>query len=389
MMFAVAGVEGLRNAIAFQFGNEGRPLGRVWHTALRILAVLAPVGSFAFLALWLHDRSQLAFLFVAIAFPFAAYLQTVNIVYLVRGAVERLNTQNASTVGAGSAVVIFIAVVGFHANIIVVLSIWAAGHVAAALWATVGLPGLLRAAENAPDATAATERLWPEQARFALKGGASAAVTLIALRIDIIIVGSMLAKNSLGIYTTALAVAELLTALSRSVTWATTGRISTAPRAAAVALTAKVIRLLLAGQALAATVVFLVGPAAIHVFYGPRFDGAGLLLRIVLARTVVYSVDGVVSYFISVRAGRPGTQFAFELGTLVLCAVSTSLAVGRFGLVGAAVAATATFLIAFAVKLSYFTHVAGVRPRDVLLPQLDDVPPAVRLRLARVRPVAR
>jgi len=378
-MFGVAGAEGLRNAIAFQFGTEGHALARVWRTALATLALLAPAGSLAFLALWLHDRSQLAFLFVAIAFPFAAFLQTVNIVYLVRHAVERMNTQNAWTVGAGSSLATLIAVLIFHASIVVVLAIWAGGYLAASLWAAAGLPGLLRRSADDPPQERSKPKLWSEQARFSLKGGLSAVVTLLALRVDIIIVGSTLTKSSLGIYTTALALAELLTTLSRSVTWATTGRISTGPRAAAALLTAKVIRLLLAGQTAAAAVVFVAGPYAIHLLYGQRFDGAGLLLRIVLARVVVYSVDGVVSYFISVRAGRPGMQFAFELGTLALCAGSTAIAVHPFGLVGAAAAATATFLIAFAVKLRYFTRVAGLRPRDVLWPRLDDLPPTLRL----------
>jgi len=378
-MFGVAGAEGLRNAIAFQFGSQAQPLDRVWRTALRTLGMLAPAGSLAFLVLWLHDRSQLAFLFVAIAFPFAAFLQTVNIVYLVRHAIERMNTQNACTVGAGSSVVTLAAVLIFHAGIVEVLAIWAAGYVAASLWAAVGLPGLLRPAADDPAREGPRANLWSEQAAFSIKGGLSAVVTLLALRVDIIIVGSTLTKSSLGIYTTALALAELLTILSRSVTWATTARISTGSRSDAVILTAKVIRLLLAGQLAAAAILLAAGPYAIHLMYGPRFDGAALLLRIVLVRVVVYSVDGIVSYFISVRAGRPGLQFAFELGTLVLCAVSTLFAVHPWGLVGAAGAATATFLLAFVAKLSYFVRITGIGPRDVLLPRRSDLPTALRL----------
>ncbi len=381
-LFGVASVDGLRNAIAYQFGNKRLPLESVWRHALGVLAVVAPAGSLVFLALWLHDRSQIAFLFVALAFPFAAFLQTVNIVYLVRHVIERINTQNAATVGAGSSVVTIVAVVVFHAGVVAVLVIWAGGYIAAALWAATGLPGLLRRSDDDPVAGASV-KLWAEQSRFAVKGGLSAIVTLLALRIDIIIVGSTLAAASLGIYTTALALAEMLITLSRSVTWAATGRMSTEPRPAAIELTSRVIRLLLAGQALGAVFVFAFGPFAIHLFYGARFDGAAVLLRIVLARTIVYSVDGVISYFISVREGRPGIQFAFELGTFALCAVSTWLAVHPFGLIGAAFAATGTFVIAFAVKLSYFARVTGVSARDVLLPRIDDVPLALRLRLTR------
>ena len=385
VLFGVAAAEGLRNAIAFGSGTQGRPLRDVWNSALRLLAVIAPAGSLVFFVLWLHDPSQIAFLFGAVTFPFAAYLQTVNVIYLLRHAIERINVQNACTVGAGSSLATLVAVACFHANLLVVLAIWALGYVAAALWATAGLPRSLRgaAAERAlsPQATRARHVLLREQGIFALKGGFSAIVTLLAVRIDLIIVGTTLPKSSLGIYATALALAELIYTLSRSVTWAATGRIATGSHPEAAALTAKVIRLLLAMQGAAAVVLWIAGPYAITLLYGERFAAAGLLLRIVLIRTVVYGLDGVVSYFISVRAGRPGMQFAFEAGTLALSAILTLLAVGPYGLVGAAIAATLSFTIAFGVKLAYFVRISGSRWQDVLVLRYEDVPARLRARL--------
>lgn len=388
VMFGVAAAEGLRNAIAFEAGAQGRPLRDAWQTALRLLCAIAPAGSLAFFGLWLHDRSQTAFLFVALTFPLAAYLQTVNVIYLLRHAIERINLQNAYTVGAGSSLITLVAVVVFHANIVVVLAIWTAGYVAAAVWATAGLPRLLRGAAplatspaSVPAAALPARPPWRTQGLFALKGGLSAIVTLLAVRIDLIIVGATLPKASLGMYATALAVAELIYTLSRSVTWATTGQIATGSRSEAVALTAKVVRVLLAMQGLVALALWIAGPFAIDVLYGPRFAGAGLLLRIVLIRTVVYGVDGVISYFISVRAGRPGLQFAFEAGTLVLSATLTLLVVGPYGLAGAATAATLSFVVAFGVKLAYFARSGGLGWRDVLVLRYRDMPERLRARL--------
>ena len=385
VLFGVAAVEGLRNAIAFGAGAQERPLREVWHAALRLLALIAPAGSLIFFALWLHDRSQVAFFFVALTFPFAAYLQTVNVVYLLRHAIERINVQNAVTVGAGSSLLTIVAVTCFHASLLGVLVIWGAGYVAAALWATAGLPRSLRgaAAERpaSPQASIAQRLLLRQQGLFAIKGGLSAVVTLLAVRIDLIIVGIVLPKASLGIYATALALAELIYTLSRSITWATTGRIATESRPEAAALTAKVVRLLLALQGTVALALWIAGPYAIDLLYGPRFAGAGVLLRIVLIRTVVYGVDGVLSYFISVRAGRPGMQFAFELGTLVLSATLTLLAVRPYGLTGAATAATLSFALAFGVKLAYFVRISGLGWRDVLFLRYDDMPARLRARL--------
>jgi len=377
--FAIASVEGIRNAIAFQVGDESLSLRAIWRAALYVLAVAAPLGSLLFLVLWLNDRSQIAFLFVAIVFPFAAFLQTVNILYLVRNAIERINVQNSVTVGAGSSLATLFAVLVFHVSIPVVLWIWVGGFVIASIWALSGVPSLLQPLPH----LAVTRPLVREQTIFALKGGASAILTVLALRVDILIIGQRLSKTELGVYVTAVSLGELMWTLSRSVTWATTGRIATEPRAAAIALTAKVVRLLLGVQFLAGAVLFVAGPFAINLLYGPRFEGSGLLLQILLPRFIMYSADGIVSYFISVREGRPGIQLGFEAATLVLCAVATYAAIGPYGLTGAATAATVTFVAAFCAKLAYFVHVTKTPWHDVLVLRANDIPLAARERIAR------
>ncbi len=377
--FAIAAVEGIRNGMAFQVGDERLSVRAIWHASLRLLALAAPLGSLLFLGLWLNDRSQLAFIAVAIVFPFAAFLQTVNMLYLVRHAIERINVQNSATVGAGSSLVTLVAVLALHASIPVVLAIWVGGFAVAAVWAASGVPGLLRGTPTGVPA----RPLVREQSIFALKGGASAIVTLLALRADVLVVGQRLSKADLGVYITALALGELMWTLSRSVTWATTGRIATATHVEAIALTAKVVRTLLGVQVLAGIVLVAAGPFAITLLYGARFERSGLLLQILLPRLIVYSADGIISYFISVRAGRPGVQLAFEAATLAFCAIATYLAIAPFGLTGAATAATATFVLAFAAKLAYFVHVSGATWRDVLVIRRDDVPPKMRAGIAR------
>jgi O-antigen/teichoic acid export membrane protein len=380
--FAVAAADGLRNAIAYQIGNERIAPARVWATARKLCLALGPVGSLLFVGFYAHDRTQPAFLFVALAFPFALYLQAVNMLYLVRHAIAKINVLSMWTIGAGSSIVIVVAIVAFHASVVAVLSITFLGYVIAAAWAAYGVRALLRGS----DGDESRGPLVREQATFGLKGGLSAIVTLLALRIDILIVGSTLSRTQLGLYTTAIALAELLLALSRSVTWATTGRISTDERADAIVLTARVVRSLVYGLAASALVMALAGPWAISLFYGNRFAGAAPLLAIVLPRVVFYSADGVLAAFIAIREGRPGVQFAYEVATLIVCGVSTYAALGRYGLIGAAIAATATFVIAFFAKLAYFVNVTGVGWPAVLVPRTEDVPPRVRALLTKPRP---
>jgi O-antigen/teichoic acid export membrane protein len=386
--FGVAAAEGLRNGIIFEAGTQAKPLWRVWRTAVPLVALFAPVGTLLFFVLWRHDPSHLAFLFVALAFPFALFLQAINGVYVVRHDIERLNTQNACTIGAGSSIVTLVAVVFFHATLLVALCIWLAGFVVAAAWAALGARVLLRP-DSAPDGTSTAKK----QLTFGLKGALSACVTLLALRVDLMLVGALLDPSALGIYAIAVALGEFPWILSRAVTWSTTARIGTDDFAHAAALTAKVARFLLTFQCLAALAMAACASLLVPLVYGARFAGAAPLLYVLLPRMIAYGADGVVSYFIAVRAGRPGTLLAFELATLVLCATFASIGIERFGLIGAALGATLAFVIAVAGKLTYFCRLTHLGPADILRIRRGDVPETISMRLpsfvrAAIEPVA-
>jgi hypothetical protein len=191
--FASAATEGLRNALAYRVGHDV-PVRAAWYSALRFLALLAPAGTLLFAGLWIADPTQIAFAFVAIAFPFAAFLQTVNMLYLVRHAIERINVQNAYTVGAGSALVTLVAVVFSRQR---PDGAWDLGcrlrrreHLGG-----LGRPATSRHSRGADERR--SRRPHPRQhLAFAFKGGSSALLTLLALRVDILIIAATLPKTS-------------------------------------------------------------------------------------------------------------------------------------------------------------------------------------------------
>jgi hypothetical protein len=72
-----------------------------------------------------------------------------------------------------------------------------------------------------------------------------------------------------------------------------------------------------------------------------------------------------------------------ECITLVVCGGVALLAIRPFGMYGAALADTVAYVTSYAVKITFFTKLSGTPLRAVLLPRYDDVPSALRLRLAR------
>jgi O-antigen/teichoic acid export membrane protein len=377
LTFAVTTADGLKDAIAYQIGAERREPRAVWGTALRLMAVLGPLGTGIFLALYAHAREQ-AYLYVALAFPFSMYVQAIGIVYILRDRVERINVKNALTIGGGYSLAIFVLVLAFHVPVPVVLGVWVAAYVAAAAWSTLGLRELLGAGDGAPRAGLAREQIV-----FAAKSALSSNVTFLAMRVDVFIVSALLAPASLGIYTLALATGEVMWQVSRSVIWSSAGRVATLPRDESAQLVARVVRSLVTVQAAVGLVLFACGPWLIAHVYGARFAESGTLLRLLLPGLVLYSADGMLSSFIGVRAGRPALLLGLETITLGVCATATLALIPRYGLAGAAVADSLAYVLAFAVKVGMFARLGKVSYATILVPRPSDVPAVVALRLRR------
>jgi O-antigen/teichoic acid export membrane protein len=374
LTFAVTTADGVRDAVAYQIGREKLEPRAVWGTALRLLGVLAPIGAGFFFVLWRFSPGQLAFLFAAIAFPFALYVQAAGVLYQLRDRIEKINVQNAATIGGGISIVTLALVTLFHASVETVLLLTAAAYAAAALWAMSGVRELIGGRANLR-----AVGLIREQIVFGSKVALSSNVTLLALRVDVFVVGALLSPSLLGIYTLALSTGEVLYNVSRAVLWSSTGQIATLDFEASAALCARIVRTLVALQAVAAALLFAVGPWLITLVYGARFAESGGVLRLLLPGVIFYSADGMLSYFIAVKSARPGILLAMECVTLCLTFAITYFAIARIGIYAGALAHTIAFLVSYAVKSTIFVRLSGLAPRDVLLPRRSDLAGLVRL----------
>jgi O-antigen/teichoic acid export membrane protein len=377
LTFALTTADGVRDAVAYQIGREKCDARAVWGTALRVIAVTAPIGVGILLLIWRFSNGQQAYLYAALAFPFAMYVQAVGIVYLLRDRVERINIQNASTIGGGGSLLTLALVLIFHAPLWVVLTAWVVTYVAAAIWATTGVPDLLGRGPIGERAG-----LLREQVVFASKVSLTSNVTLLALRVDVFIVTAMLSPALLGIYTLALATAEVMWNLSRAVLWSSVGKIATLDFQESAELCARIVRSIVGLQFCAGIVLFAFGPWLIDLVYGTRFNESGNVMRLLLPGVIFYSADGMLSYFISVKSARPGLLLGMECATLVLTAAITFLSISRLGIYAGALAHTISYLVSYSVKVAIFVRLSGIRPLDVLLPRPADLPGAFRLRSA-------
>jgi O-antigen/teichoic acid export membrane protein len=361
----IAIADGLASAVARECGDDRSKGAAACAAALRIILLLTLALSTPLIALGWIVPAQHALLYVGLALPFALYIQTISGFHLVAQRIERTNFASLATNG-GAALAMLVATLTVRPPIDVIMTIWTAGYIAGASIIYGGI-GALSADKTAVQA------LFSTQIPFAIRSSSAALMTFLAARIDVFIVAATLSASSLGNYTLALACGELMWQIGRAMSWSAYGRVATTPFATAAALTAKVTRLVLAIELAAGLVAFIAGPAVFTAVYGSAFADAGPVLRFLIPGMTLYAADSILTYFISVKVGRPGIILRIEAATFALCAVGSLTTVGRFGMIGPGIATTIAYVISFAAKSYLFIRATGMSAASLLIPAPGDL----------------
>jgi O-antigen/teichoic acid export membrane protein len=256
----------------------------------------------------------------------------------------------------------------WHIDAHAVLGIWAAMYLLGGAYA---LSRISRAVPS-PLERGTTREVLLEQALFTLKSGSLSVAGFLNLRVDVFVVGLMLDTRTLGIYSLAVATAELLWQLSRPLGWTTLGRIAAAERSVAIALTATVARNVLAVEAVAGAVLFAIAPAAIAFVYGTSYTESGYVLRWLIPGVVVYAASGTLGYYVMVKEGKPLTIFFIQAGSVVACAALTASTLHVIGIFGAALATSVTYGLSAIAKAIAFTSTTGTSPLSILILRKED-----------------
>ncbi|MEP7345303.1 MAG: flippase [Gemmatimonadaceae bacterium] len=205
---------------------------------------------------------------------------------------------------------------------------------------------------------------------FGSRQYASALALYLMERVDVFIVLHYLGGRGLGIYSVAVALAEITTRLSNEI-----GTIlfpifaSPTLKSGQAAAALRIVTLF--AVCVAAILAVLSGPL-VHLLFGPQFEGATPVFRWLLIGTVAWSTTHVTWSFLS-ASGRPelGT-FGFGFATLV-DVVLNMLLLPRWGVVGAGIAATASYLTAALLFLYFFRKAQMCTLREALIPRGTDL----------------
>ncbi|MBL8327708.1 MAG: polysaccharide biosynthesis C-terminal domain-containing protein [Rubrivivax sp.] len=206
------------------------------------------------------------------------------------------------------------------------------------------------------------------EARFVIVIGLTNLVSLMNYKVDLFLVERFMGLSATGVYSIAVAVAELLWLVSSAVTTAAYARIGQPDRDAAITLTlramhASVLMLLAVSPLLWGAAALLV-PALLGAAYQPAIA----VLALLLPGVALYGAASALSAWFTNHAGQPQVPALLAAGSLLINIAVSVWAIPRWGLAGGALATTLSYAITIVVGLFWFAQVAGVPPGRVLRP---------------------
>jgi O-antigen/teichoic acid export membrane protein len=248
---------------------------------------------------------------------------------------------------------------------------WAvAGWLAVALLLTVPMAVLAVRALGAPVLPSVAT------ARTVLGFGLRAWIGTIShhgyLRTDVLFISARLGPADVGQYSLSSVLAERIALVGSAVYGAGAGRVGGGDRRAAEDLVARLVRMLLLVIVPVAVLLAALSWILIPLAFGPDFRPAVVPFVLLLPGTVCLTIWYVVSLFIVAALHRPGATTVIQ-GTALLAGVPLYwLAVGEWGMTGAAVVSSCIYSAVLTAGVVLFRR-SRSSPTAHLLPRSADV----------------
>lgn len=207
---------------------------------------------------------------------------------------------------------------------------------------------------------------------FGLRGHGAQVAHQLYLRFDVYALNLFAGNAAVGFYSLSTSLAEKLWVPLNAVYAASVGRVAELPREEAGPLAAKVSRSAVLLMLAMAVPLAVVSPWLIPFMYGPEFSESVLPLVILLGGTVPFGVMIVLNNYIVGQMERPGLLSITAWAQLLVSVPLYVALISAAGMIGAAIASTATYLFATVVTLIIFSRHSGIPPMQALVPRASD-----------------
>jgi O-antigen/teichoic acid export membrane protein len=193
----------------------------------------------------------------------------------------------------------------------------------------------------------------------------------LSYRADMFIVNLFLGTASVGYYSVAVALAEAVWYVPRTVALVFLPHIAASTHQEAERITPVICRQTGLLSLLAALALAVAGPLVIVVFFTEQFLPAVLPLWLLLPGIVVSSLARPLASY-QLGRGRPLISLYVAVLSTPLSLVAYLLLIPSFGIAGAAVASSFSYVVMAVLEISFLLRMSSIRLTELLVPQPAD-----------------
>jgi len=225
-------------------------------------------------------------------------------------------------------------------------------------------------------------------AAFALPCYAANVAQFLNYKLDVFVVGFFAGTASVGRYTLAVSLGQLLWLMSNSVASVLLPKIAastaSSDEGAGIRHTARVTRLTLWATALCGLALGVLGTQVIPLVYGEPFRPSVAALIWILPGIVIFSVANVLAAYIA-GIGKPRLNLLVSSISLIVTIALDLALIPKFNIVGAAIASSVSYTLSAVLLIAFFSRETGASLREILLPTAEDVKMLLSVVRLRVR----
>ncbi|MCF6410126.1 flippase [Pseudalkalibacillus salsuginis] len=208
---------------------------------------------------------------------------------------------------------------------------------------------------------------------FGLKAHISNVMSFLNYRIDLLLLGYFLNPAAVGVYVTAVNIGERISILSQSLSTVLLPRIASVDdERDRNRVTSILTRNFLVFVLLLTIGVFFFADWVIDLLFGVRYEKSSSLLKWLIPGVAALSIDRLLSNDIAGR-GKPEVNMYVSLFNVLFNVGLNIYLIPLYGVVGAAVATTTTYILSLIIKIYLYKKVTSSNYRSFLLIQRDDL----------------
>lgn len=215
-------------------------------------------------------------------------------------------------------------------------------------------------------------RLGIDSIRYGIKIQIATILDSLRRRLDFFIISSFVGVTEVGYYSLAVALTERLWTLPANIGYIMFPEISSSSKEAGDKLTAKVARNVFFAVTILAVLLILSSRYIIQFLYGEAFLPAVVPISIMLVGGAFYSLARIIGVQI-LGQGKPHIFMYVTLVSLVVTVTLDFLLIKKWGMIGAALAATLGYCIITFIYLYLHIRMSKNRLRDVLFIKKEDI----------------